>query len=836
MIKKDNKEGRPSYLKKMKKIMSSMAVVTLLLPNVVSVGIASAEELKSEEPKIEETVIDSEEESNTIEQPLVEEDIETEDEILEVEEIVEEDEGLVDDPVESATYEVNEFDDSEEKADSSEEVEVYAEETFTVTIDPNGGTINDEYATAEVEEGEIYNLPHYKIKLGLFKTGHTVTGYTVEGTLLNADGEAVTEIPTYGTRDYTLGSNVTLTANWEVTTGDFTLVLRDESADVGKYTVDFTNLDNGIVESFPEPYVDPGTRVQWKREKMPYGTYNISIDGFKIQEINFRGWNYDEMTPPVVNDDGTVTLYLEYEEGYPANHATLEVKGETIPATNTVTIDPNGGEINEDYATAEVEEGGIYTPPAIFRSDLARPGYTLTGYTVEGTLLDKDGNEVTEISTFERDYTPVTDVTLKANWEETRGKFIIELYDDAPGTQKDRYTVVLVSEDGTEYPLTSNQYGADHRTWKVENVPNGVYSLVINGFIISEGEKRGQPGTTSSFEVTDNGRATADLEFADNNITTFIRYQVYGEPEPEIETHLLGLEVRDLDNVRTSDVGVEVTNEDGDVFTGTYNQYKQWFSNNELPEGTYTITLTTPEGTVAESNDTVASQYAVATDKENVFTIEVNAENKGNLSAVFGAFRLVEVDEATYQLGVEVRGLNDKRTDVVDVVVTNEEGGVFSGSYNQYLQWLTDEELPEGLYTITLTTPEGTVAEINDTTDQYAVATDEENVFTILLNNENLGYSSSIYGAFRLVKIDEDGEEPEEPTDPEEPADPEKPEDQEDPSDPEDSEDSETPDDKKEEDSEKLPQTGIANVSIGLGFASILAGLGVMGINKKRKK
>src|SRR5699024_5080187 len=112
---------------------------------------------------------------------------------------------------ESATYEVNEFDDSEEKADSSEEVEVYAEETFTVTIDPNGGTINDEYATAEVEEGEIYNLPHYKIKLGLFKTGHTVTGYTVEGTLLNADGEAVTEIPTYGTRDYTLGSNVTLT-------------------------------------------------------------------------------------------------------------------------------------------------------------------------------------------------------------------------------------------------------------------------------------------------------------------------------------------------------------------------------------------------------------------------------------------------------------------------------------------------------------------------------------------------------------------------------------------------------------------------------------------------
>src|SRR5699024_11225153 len=135
------------------------------------------------------------------------------------------------------------------------------------------------------------------------------------------------------------------------------------------------------------------------------------------------------------------------------------------------------------------------------------------------------------------------------------------------------------------------------------------------------------------------------------------------------------------------------------------------------------------------------------------------------------AFRLVEVppvEVTTYQLGVEVRDLDDKRTDKVDVVVTNQEGEMFSGEYNEYLQWLTDEELLKGLYTITLTTPEGTIAEINDTTDQYAVATDEENVFTILLNDENLGYGSSIYGAFRLVKVDDDTEEPEEPTDPEE--------------------------------------------------------------------
>src|SRR5699024_6620628 len=325
-----------------------------------------------------------------------------------------------------------------------------------------------------------------------------------------------------------------------------------------------------------------------------------------------------------------------------------------------------------------------------------------------------------------------------------------------------RYTVTLVAEDGTEYPLTSNQYGPGHRTWKVQDVPNDTYTLVINGFIISEGEKSGQNDTTSVFVVNNDGTATVDLEFVDNKSTTFIRYKIYGEPIPEPATYPLGVEVRDLDNKRTDDVDIVVTNEEEEVFAGSYNDYLQWFTDEELLEGLYTITLITPEGTVAEINDTVASQRAVATDEENVFTIEVNEENQGSLSAVFAAFRLVEVppvEVTTYQLGVEVRDLDDKRTDEVDVVVTNQEGEVFNGSYNQYKQWLTDEELLKGLYTITLTTPEGTVAEINDATDQYAVATDEENVFTILLNDENLGYGSSIYGAFRLVKVDDDTEE-----------------------------------------------------------------------------
>src|SRR5699024_4460919 len=240
---------------------------------------------------------------------------------------------------------------------------------------------------------------------------------------------------------------------------------------------------------------------------------------------------------------------------------------------------------------------------------------------LDGTLLDSNGNAVTELTRYTGTYTPESDVTLTAIWEVTTGGFRAQIYDDSPGTQTERYTVTLIAEDGTEYPLTSNQYGAGYRLWRVEDVPNGVYTLSINGYNISSGEKNGQPDTTSSFTVNNDGTATVDLEFVDNKSTTFIRYSIYGEPIPEPATYPLGIEVRDLDNKRTDDVDIVVTNEEEAVFAGSYNDYLQWFTDEELLEGLYTITLDTPNGTYAEINDTVASEHAEPTDEKNVFTI-----------------------------------------------------------------------------------------------------------------------------------------------------------------------------------------------------------------------
>ena len=196
-----------------------------------------------------------------------------------------------------------------------------------------------------------------------------------------------------------------------------------------------------------------------------------------------------------------------------------------------VEIDTNGGTINEEYLLTEVEKGQNYTLPYGFQSKLAREGYTLTGYTVEGTLIDANGEAVTEVSRYTGTYTPQSDVKLTANWELTYGKFIVYLYDENPSAQKDNLTVKLIDEDDTEFELTSNQYSGDYRRWEVENIPNGTYTLSIDGFIIQEGEKSGQPDTNSKFEVNENGTATVEFEFADDKPTTFIRYKVYGEKE-----------------------------------------------------------------------------------------------------------------------------------------------------------------------------------------------------------------------------------------------------------------------------------------------------------------
>lgn len=322
--------------------------------------------------------------------------------------------------------------------------------------------------------------------------------------------------------------------------------------------------------------------------------------------------------------------------------------------------------------------------------------------------------------------------------------------------------------------------------------------------------------------------------------------------KPQVATYRLSVEVLGLNNKRTNKVGVTVTNRKGKEFSGSFDKAMRWLADDKLPKGKYYITLQTPKGTVAMINDR-AKQFAKATDKKNVFSIELNRDNAKGKAPILGAFKLVKVKpkEVTYRLGVKVTDLDGKLTDKVEVMVTNEDGVMFSGSYNKYLQWLTDDKLSKGLYTITLNTPEGTIAKIDNSAKQFAEPTDEENVFTIRISKKHSKRKHPIFGIFKLVAVEtEEPVTPEEPEKPEEPETPEEPEepngDDEEPTDTEepDDEDVETPveDDEPAEDDEVvspsslfLPQTGVAPSAIGLALTSLVTGLGLLVFNKKRK-
>ena len=311
------------------------------------------------------------------------------------------------------------------------------------------------------------------------------------------------------------------------------------------------------------------------------------------------------------------------------------------------------------------------------------------------------------------------------------------------GTRTSDVAISVSDVNGIVYEGTYNEY----LQWlTTELLPEGEYFITLTP---PEGFTTELNLSTDQYAMdTDTPNFYSIFLNEDNLGSSSAVYGAFNLVEaPVEETFRLGVEVRELNQTRTDEVGITVTDANDLVYEGTYNEYLQWLTTEELPAGQYTITLDTPEGTVSTINDST-DQYAIPADEPNVYNIILNEENIGSSSAVYGAFRLVEVPAETYQLGVEVRGLDDTRTDSVLITVTDSDGVVFEGAYNEYFQWLTDNELPVGTYIITLDTPEGTESEINETTNQYSVSTNETDVYTIEISEENLGSSSAIYGAF----------------------------------------------------------------------------------------
>lgn len=455
-----------------------------------------------------------------------------------------------------------------------------------VTVDSEGNfTINLQGSASELEEGlEV----RFQVRLNdkTYEAGTvTVEARTYPITSYNASNGEVLDLPEAAAEGETVTfrtqpNHSQYTSRVRVAFGGTSPLVDIEINEDGTYSVvmpadsayvrvAFTNFNANFQPT--RPTLDAGETQQF--------TFNI-VKGRGDVVVENPVWSVADESVATVDQNGLVTAVaggetvVTFTYTVEGNEHSREATVTVIPpVVYTVTIDANEGTINPEVATTEVLEGETFTLPIQYTSQLAKEGYTLVGYTVEGTLLDSDGNEVTEISRYRATYTPTSDVTLTAVWEITSGKLSINLHDDAPATQTDRYTLTATDEDGVVYNLSSGSHNSSRRTWEVEDLPNGTYTLEIDGFLITEAEKSGHPDTESIFTVNEDGTATLVLAFEDDSASSFIRYNVFGREDrpsaPVIQEFGQHTNLIAVKTVRAeSPINVELTLADGTVLSG----------------------------------------------------------------------------------------------------------------------------------------------------------------------------------------------------------------------------------------------------------------------------
>lgn len=199
------------------------------------------------------------------------------------------------------------------------------------------------------------------------------------------------------------------------------------------------------------------------------------------------------------------------------------------------------------------------------------------------------------------------------------GKAEIIVYSDVEGNKFNAYgsTVKLVDSNGNIFEPDST----DIFRFKFEKLPFGEYTLQMTypeGFVSRPSDKLHMGENVNMVTVNNGSKFTVDNKYAWKQVYTGIS-----------KLADLGVEVRGLDNKRIDTVTIKVENEEGILFEGSYNEYKQFLVNGLKP-GTYTITLSDlPENTKAVINESAPAQIGEPTDTENVFALTLTGDEEG---------------------------------------------------------------------------------------------------------------------------------------------------------------------------------------------------------------
>ena len=115
------------------------------------------------------------------------------------------------------------------------------------------------------------------------------------------------------------------------------------------------------------------------------------------------------------------------------------------------------------------------------------------------------------------------------------------------------------------------------------------------------------------------------------------KYLLYGEEAQKRAD--IGVEIRGLDNKRTTDVTVKLFDSNDKEIEGAFNESGQWKAD-RLSGGKYKVVISElPDNTKVVLNDTVSTQIGVAGENNNEFTFEITGEET---SRQYIALRIVE--------------------------------------------------------------------------------------------------------------------------------------------------------------------------------------------------
>lgn len=307
-------------------------------------------------------------------------------------------------------------------------------------------------------------------------------------------------------------------------------------------------------------------------------------------------------------------------------------------------------------------------------------------------------------------------------------------------------SIYLMNEDSTNIEGSFNEFGLwqpsvelNEGLYYISLVPPISYSIEINYSTLQFAQAT---GTENLYSIALN----------DTNLSSLNAIQAsFNLIEEAPETYNLGVEVFGLDGTLTNDYQISVANYAGEFFEGYLDEFGRWMSASLLPKGNYVITLTPPAGTMTQVNENI-QQFAVPTEFQNQYIIELNGTSTRDYSTVFGAFNLVKTNDPTYRVELEIQDSTGKRMTDIGVSLIDGAGLEYSGSFNDRLNWLSDVELPQGSYTIQLSPPEGLVSQVNESINQFAVPTEDPNVFYMMLNDATIDENNSVHGAFILNK------------------------------------------------------------------------------------